>query len=164
MTVTQGGTWTCNLANLLSIVFAMPSALAKKITSVNFTQSIIESWYSGIILLCCCTLLFVQLLTSRASSWCKHDKGALLWLNVETPKRTPIILFGQLVRCSTHGRSFARLWYKVYCLPQRTRLHHQLWFPTSIDIRVPEGMELSYYLWYFVLWAMIIWAVACEQG
>ena len=47
----------------------------------------------------------------RASSHCKHDMGALSWLNAEAFERAPIPLFGRLVRCSTHGLSFTRLWY-----------------------------------------------------
>ena len=50
-----------------------------------------------------CTLLFVQLFASSASSHCKHDMGALLWLNAETLERAPTSLFGRLVRCSAHG-------------------------------------------------------------
>ena len=37
--------------------------------------------------------------------------GTLLWLNAVTLKRAPTPLFGRLVRCSAHGRSFVRLWY-----------------------------------------------------
>ena len=58
-----------------------------------------------------CTLLFVQLVASRASSRCKQDMGALSWFNAETPERAPIPLFGRLVRCSAHGPFFARLRY-----------------------------------------------------
>ena len=39
-----------------------------------------------------CTLLSVQLFASRASSCCKHDMGALSWLNVKTLKRAPTSL------------------------------------------------------------------------
>ena len=58
-----------------------------------------------------CTLLFVQLFASRVSSHCKHDMGTLLWLNAGTLERAPTLLFDGLVRCSAHGRSFARLRY-----------------------------------------------------
>ena len=34
-----------------------------------------------------CVLLFVQFFASRAWSRCKHDMGALLWLNAETFER-----------------------------------------------------------------------------
>ena len=61
-----------------------------------------------------CTLLFVQLFASRASSRCKQDMGALSWFNAETPERVPTPLFGRLVRCSTHGPFFARLRYIHY--------------------------------------------------
>ena len=54
---------------------------------------------------------FVSNFASRASSRCKHDVGTLSWLNAETVKRAPTPLFGRLVRCSTHGPFFARLWY-----------------------------------------------------
>ena len=52
-----------------------------------------------------CMLLLVQLFASRASSYCKHDMGALSWLNAE---RAPTPLFGRLVKCSAHGLSFTR--------------------------------------------------------
>ena len=58
-----------------------------------------------------CTLFCVQLFASRASSRCKHDMGALSWLNVETVERTPTPLFGRLVRYSAHGPLFERLLY-----------------------------------------------------
>ena len=49
---------------------------------------------------------------SRASNHWKHDMGILLWfINAETHKKVPTPLFGRLVRCSTHGHSFARLRY-----------------------------------------------------
>ena len=57
------------------------------------------------------TLLFVQLSASSGSSRCKHDLSALSWLNAEPSERAPTPLFGRLVRCSAHERSFARLWY-----------------------------------------------------
>ena len=50
-------------------------------------------------------------LLSGASSHCKHDVGALLWLNAEAVERAPTPLFGRLVRCSASGRFFARLRY-----------------------------------------------------
>ena len=56
-----------------------------------------------------CTLFCVQLFASRALSHCKHDMGALSCLNAETIERAPTPLFGRLVRCSTHGRSFGIL-------------------------------------------------------
>ena len=43
-----------------------------------------------------CTLLFVRLFASKASSSGKHDMGALSWLNVETLERAPTPLFGRL--------------------------------------------------------------------
>ena len=43
------------------------------------------------------------------TSRCKHDVGALSWLNAETVEREPTPLFGRLVRCSAHGSFFARL-------------------------------------------------------
>ena len=55
----------------------------------------------------------IQLFASRGSSHCKHDVGALSWLNAETVERAITHLFGKLVRCSAHGRSFKRLWYKL---------------------------------------------------
>ena len=61
-----------------------------------------------------CMLLFVQLFALRASSHCKHNMGALSWLNVETLGRGPTPLFDRLVRCSAHGSSFLRLWYSKY--------------------------------------------------
>ena len=37
--------------------------------------------------------------------------GTLSWLNVATLVRVHTLLFGRLVRCSAHGRSFVRLQY-----------------------------------------------------
>ena len=53
----------------------------------------------------------------RASRHCKHDMDTLSWLNVPTLEIVPTSLFGSLVRCSTHGHSFARVWY-VHRPPQ----------------------------------------------
>ena len=39
-------------------------------------------------------LLFVQIFASRALSHCKHDMGALSWLNAETLERVPTMLSG----------------------------------------------------------------------
>ena len=57
-------------------------------------------------------LLFVNyffFFASEALSHCKHDTGALSWLNLEPLKRAPTPLFDTPVRCSAHGRSFTRL-------------------------------------------------------
>ena len=54
---------------------------------------------------CCLSRLFAL----RALSRCKHDMGTLSCLNMEQLERLPTPLFGRLVRCSTNGRSFARL-------------------------------------------------------
>ena len=54
-------------------------------------------------------VICVQLFASRASSRCKHDVGALSWLNAETVERAPTPFFGRLVRCSPHGPFFGRL-------------------------------------------------------
>ena len=51
-----------------------------------------------------CTLLFVQLLASRALSCCQHG-CFFLWLNAENLKEC----FGSLERRSVHGHSFMRL-------------------------------------------------------
>ena len=49
-------------------------------------------------------LYVVKLFASRASSSCKHDMGALSWLNAETLERVHFL--GRFVRCSAHGHSF----------------------------------------------------------
>ena len=58
-----------------------------------------------------CTLFCVQLFALRVSSHCKHDMGAVSWLNAETVEKAPTPLFGRLVRCPTHGPFFRRLRY-----------------------------------------------------
>ena len=55
-----------------------------------------------------CTLLFVQLFrkfVGNESSW-----TWVLFCSL-TLKRVPTPLFCRFIRCSTHGRSFTRLWY-----------------------------------------------------
>ena len=42
------------------------------------------------------TLLFVQLFSSRTLSRCKHDMGALSWLNAATLERAPTPFFDGL--------------------------------------------------------------------
>ena len=78
----------------------------------------------------CTLLLFVQLFASRASSRCKHDMGTLSWLNVKTLKRVPIPLFDRLFRCSTHGRSFVRLWY-MNNLSNHLVTYNNDWLPSG---------------------------------
>ena len=41
--------------------------------------------------------------------------GALSRLNAETLERAPTPLFGEKVRCSAHGRTFARVRYQQRC-------------------------------------------------
>ena len=54
--------------------------------------------------------------------------GALLRLNAETLERAPTPLFGEKVRCSAHGRTFARVRYMSLNRDSErlydTRLHH----------------------------------------
>ena len=90
----------------------------------------------------CCTLFCVRLFALRASSHCKHDVGALSWLNAKTVERVPTLLFDRLVRCSAHGRSFERLWYKLnirssvqcwnrdvqFLIHAHSEQHQLLWF------------------------------------
>ena len=49
---------------------------------------------------CYCLSIFFA---SEASSHCKHDMGALSWLNLETLERVPSPVYGTLVRCSPRG-------------------------------------------------------------
>ena len=61
-----------------------------------------------------CTLYCVQLFASRASYRCKHDAGALSWLNVETVNsrksaHPPLWQTCKVLRA--HERSFGRLRY-----------------------------------------------------
>ena len=62
----------------------------------------------------------------RVSSRCKQDMGALSWLNADTFERAPTPLFDGLGRCSTHGRSFARLRYKFSFTYEYMILHDWL--------------------------------------
>ena len=59
------------------------------------------------------SIVFLQLFAFRALSQCKHDMGALLWLNAETLEIAPAPLFDRLVRFSAHERSFVRLRYMI---------------------------------------------------
>ena len=64
----------------------------------------------------CCALLVVLLFASRASSHCKYNMGALSWFIIimKTLKTAPTPFIGRLVRCSAHGRSFARTTVYMY--------------------------------------------------
>ena len=54
-----------------------------------------------------CTLLLVKIFALKASSYCNHDMGALLWLNPETLERMLIPLSGRLVRyLDNHLRTY----------------------------------------------------------
>ena len=75
----------------------------------------------------CCTLFFVELFASRALSCCKHNMGALSWLNAETLERAPTPLFD---RCCAHGHSFLRLRYTKY-LGVNLFISVTVYFPTQ---------------------------------
>ena len=53
--------------------------------------------------------VIVQLFALGVPSRCKHDMGALSWLNTETLERVPTPFFDKLVKCSAHGYCFMRL-------------------------------------------------------
>ena len=53
----------------------------------------------------------------KRKSW-----GCSPWLNAETVERAPTLLFGRLVRCSAHGRSFREATVLVSLPPGRTEI------------------------------------------
>ena len=59
------------------------------VTSCAIRTQLRNSWWFH------CTLFCVQLFASRTLSHCKHDVGALAWLNVETVKGAPTPPFWQ---------------------------------------------------------------------
>ena len=62
----------------------------------------------------CCPWLLSNYLFWRhqvAINMTWHQDGRTFVVKCETHERVPILLFGRLVRCSAHGRSFARLRY-----------------------------------------------------
>ena len=73
----------------------------------------------------------------------EHDMGALSWLDAETLERVPIALFDRLVRCSTHGHSFVRLWYVKLIAEREVR---QIIVQCGVQISfVPTSVSLCYW-------------------
>ena len=70
-------------------------------------------------------LILVHLFALRASSRCKYDMGAHLWLNAEALERAPTTLFDGLVRCSAHGRSIVGLQYASLTLILYANLYNK---------------------------------------
>ena len=73
-----------------------------------------------------CTLFCVQLFASRVSSCCKHDVGALSWLNAETVKKAPTPLFGRLVRCSAHEPFLGDYSISSQSMPKKSSQRNQV--------------------------------------
>ena len=84
-------------------------------------------------------LFCVQLFASR--SRCKHDVGALSWLNAETVERAPTPLFGRLVRCSAHGPFFARL--RVYQSAEIHNCYMQFMHKATFSLKTSSKQIIS---------------------
>ena len=103
----------CNVANEVSIPKVVLSLTASYTvcspshreaqSSVCCQDSTLKPLVIPLYVILCPVICF------EGSSLCKHDVGALSWLNAETVERVPTPLFGRLVRCSAHGPFFARL-------------------------------------------------------
>ena len=86
----------------------------------------------------------IYIFASTASNHCKHDMGALLWLNAEPPERVPTPLFGRLIRCSAHPPHTYLLSSCVAILPYSKSLNH-----SSLAFAVKNAQDsgdINYYI------------------
>ena len=90
-------------------------------------------------------VILCAIICFEGSSCCKHDVGALSWLNAETVERAPTPHFGRLVKCSTHGPFFTRLWYMpdqlCQCLSLVLPQHITLTFTSQFWVGDQKGFS-----------------------